>query len=271
MSNVSFCFIIKDGEDYIEKNLKKIIDFGNSYFNEYRIYYAENDSKDNTVKILENFKHNYSNIYGTHLKLDGLHSTELCKKNEINCSNRTRRLAYLRNITLNQAKKWNKCDYLIMLDIDFIDFNEFELKKMFDHINTNHTINGIFGMSKSYNIPYDVGAVKPAYKMINILYETELVKVSSAFSGFGIYRMKSIKNIEYNVNTNNIEHIDFNYNLNNLYVYTYFQPKYDYTYFYTLLFRFLFFILFIILFILLIIYKKIVIKNINRLLKSRKT
>jgi len=257
MNNISFCFIIKDGQDYLEKNLKKIIDLGDSYFNEYRIYYTENDSKDNTIKILENFKNKYSNIYGIHLKLDGLHSTDLCKKGtSYNCSNRTRRLAYLRNISLNQAKKWYKCDYVIMLDLDFIDFNKFEFKKMFDIINNNHNIDGIFGMSFTfYNFPYDIGAIKPNFKILNILYETRLVKVSSAFSGFGIYRMKSIKNIEYNINNNEIEHIDFNYKLNNLYVYTYFKPIYnDHHSYFTLLFYLLFIIFFI---IFLIKYKKI--------------
>jgi len=229
MNNIAFCFIVKDGEKYLEKNINKIINLGNKYFSKFKIYYVENDSIDNTINILKTFKTKYNNIYGEHLKIDGLHSTKLCNFNEnYNCSKRTRRLAYLRNIVLNLAKKWIECNYLIMMDIDFIDFNENEFIKMFNIINNNNYINGIFGMSVNENDNlYDIGAIRPYYKIYYILCKIKLVKVDSAFSGFGIYKMKSIKNINYNIKTNSIEHIDFNKQLNNLYVYTSFKPVYQ--------------------------------------------
>jgi hypothetical protein len=229
MSKVAFCFIVKDGRKYLKKNLNKIINLGNTYFDEYRIYYAENDSTDGTIEILQTFKNKYDNIHGTHLKIDGLHSTKLCENDtNFNCSKRTRRLAYLRNIVLNEAKKWNDCNYLIMLDLDFVDFDQKQFIKMFNIINNNPNFDGIFGMSVNQdNYPYDVGAITPSNKIYFILCEIKLVKVSSAFSGFGIYKMKSIKNIQYNIKTNDIEHIDFNKQLNNLYVYTLFKPKYQ--------------------------------------------
>jgi hypothetical protein len=234
MVKVAFCFIIKDGESYLEKNINKIINFGNKYTKEFKIYYAENDSVDSTKIILSNIKNKYNNIYGKHLKLDGKHSTQLCTKlfEKYNCSNRTRRLAYLRNIVLNLAKKWKEADYLFMLDVDFVEFNEKELYNMFNIIKYNKNIDGIFGMSVTKhkkNYLYDSGAVKPFYKIFFIMNQYKMVKVDSAFSGFGIYRMKLIinKNLKYNIKTNNIEHIDFNKNFNNLYVYTLFRPVYE--------------------------------------------
>jgi hypothetical protein len=233
MSKIAFCFIVKDGGTYLEKNLDRLIELGNLYFDEYKIFYAENDSKDNTINILNKYKNKYKNIYGEHLLLDGKHSTELCEGYEINCKKRTRRLAYLRNIVLNKAKKWKECDYMIMLDLDFIDFDKNEFYNMFNIINNNKNINGIFGMSvtkDNTNCLYDIGAVKP---IINILIirndEDKLIKVTSAFSGFGIYRMQPLinNNIEYNTKTNEIEHIDFNRNINNLYVYTLYRPVYE--------------------------------------------
>lgn len=150
MNNVAFCFIVKDGDKYLEKNLMKIIQFGDLYLDNYRIYYVENDSVDKTNEILDKFKKKYKNIYGEHLKLDGKHSTELCNKfNERNCSNRTRRLAFIRNQVLNQAKNWKECNYMIMLDLDFIDFDMKELYNMFNIIKNDKRINGIFGMSIS--------------------------------------------------------------------------------------------------------------------------
>ena len=230
MDNVAFCFIVKDGDKYLEKNLMKIIQFGDLYLDNCRIYYIENDSVDKTNEILDKFKKKYKNIYGQHLKLDGKHSTELCKNDEINCSNRTRRLAFIRNQVLNQAKQWKECKYMIMLDLDFIDFDMKELHNMFNIIKRNNDINGIFGMSiTNKGCLYDVGALKPSYKVIEIYLKKRLVKVKSAFSGFGIYKMKYIinNNLNYNEKTNQIEHIDFNKQIKNLYVYSNFRPIYD--------------------------------------------
>ena len=230
MDNVAFCFIVKDGDKYLEKNLTKIIQFGDLYLDNYRIYYVENDSVDKTNYILENFKKKYKNIYGKHLKLDGKHSTDLCNKfDERNCSNRTRRLAFIRNQVLNQVKEWKECKYMIMLDLDFIDFDMKELHNMFNIIKNSKNINGVFGMSISdTGCIYDVSPIKPSHKLIEIYLKIKLVKVDSAFSGFGIYKMKHIidNNVKYNEKTDDIEHIDFNYKIKNLYVYTNFTPIY---------------------------------------------
>lgn len=230
MNNVAFCFIVKDGDKYLEKNLMKIIQFGDLYLDNYRIYYVENDSIDKTNEILDKFKKKYKNIYGQHLKLDGKHSTELCNKfNERNCSNRTRRLAFIRNQVLNQAKQWKECNYMIMLDFDFMYFDMKELYNMFNIIKNSKNINGIFGMSISHNsCVYDISAIKPSHKLIEIYFKKNLVKVDSAFSGFGIYKIKYIidNNVKYNEKTNDIEHTDFNNKIKNLYVYTNFTPIY---------------------------------------------
>jgi hypothetical protein len=116
-----------------------------------------------------------------------------------------------------------------MLDLDFIDFDMKELYNMFNIIKNNKNINGIFGMSVSHkNCLYDYGAIKPNYKLIEIYFNKILVKVKSAFSGIGIYKMKYIvnNNLNYNEKTNQIEHIDFNEKIKNLYVYSKFKPIY---------------------------------------------
>ena len=105
-----------------------------------------------------------------------------------------------------------------------------ELHNMFNIIKRNKDINGIFGMSiTNKGCLYDVGALKPVYKLIEIYLKKRLVKVKSAFSGFGIYKMKYIidNNLNYNEKTNQIEHIDFNKQIKNLYVYSNFRPIYD--------------------------------------------
>jgi hypothetical protein len=119
-----------------------------------------------------------------------------------------------------------------MIDLDFVDFDDNEFMNMFTILQTYKNIDAIFGMSvisSNKNCLYDIGAITPRYKYKNIIYGDKLIKVKSAFSGFGIYRMNSIikNNISYNENTDDIEHIDFNKQLNNLYVYTNFRPVYE--------------------------------------------
>ena len=290
MINVAFCFIVKDGSKYLNKNIQCIIDLGLLFCDEYKIFYVENDSMDNTKEILKKYKLNNNNIFGKHLSfVDKKYSTELCKNEfDINCFNRLERLAYLRNIALEQAKEWTKCNYMIMLDLDFIDFDKKEFINMFNIINTNKNIDGIFGMSITTNGNlYDIGAVKPMTKILSIMLEEKIIKVESAFSGFGIYRMKPImdKNLNYKVNSNDlVDHIFFNKNFNNLYVYTSFRPIYspslkllsffDLPYVglrfisdYIILFLFLFVIL-LILICIYIVYKNQ--KYTKKLLKSKK-
>lgn len=230
--NIALCFIVKDGEKYLHNNLNRIIKLGEK-FNKYKIFYVENDSIDSTKEILQYHKKHNSNISGIHLLLDKKHSTELCKLNEAyNCKLRVRRIAYLRNKVLEQAKQWKECNILIMLDLDFVDFDDNEFMNMFTILQLYKNIDAIFGMSvisNDKNFLYDCAAITPRYKLVNIIFSDRLVKVKSAFSGFGIYRMNSIikNNVSYNENTNDIEHIDFNNQLNNLYVYTNFRPVYE--------------------------------------------
>lgn len=231
MINIAFCFIVKDGEKYLDKNLQNIINLAILICDKYKIFYVENDSIDNTKEILKKFKSENNNILGKHITLDKKHSIELCSNIfDVNCLKRVRRLAYLRNIALEKAKEWSKCNYMIMLDLDFIDFDKKEFINMFDIINKNNNIDGIFGISITpIGTLYDLGAVKPKKKILPIILEQKLIKVNSAFSGFGIYRMKPImdKNLNYNINCNNNEHINFNENFNNLFVYTPFRPIYE--------------------------------------------
>ena len=56
MINIAFCFIVKDGGKYLHRNLQSIINLALLFCDEYKIFYVENDSNDNTREILENFK-----------------------------------------------------------------------------------------------------------------------------------------------------------------------------------------------------------------------
>ena len=220
---IAFVFIVKDGEKYLEKNLNTIKKYNQD------IYAVENNSVDNTKIILRD-----SGIKKVvTLDLDNKHSTELCTK-EVNCSERVRRLAYIRqkgiDAVINSGITY---DYICMLDMDFLDYDEKGLDDMFQYMEHHKDVDGIFGMSVGdgeFRFPYDMGAVKPLHKLIPIITKlNRYVRVDSAFSGFGVYRYSSIwefgAKYEYKY-INDIEHVYFNNNFNKLIVDTHYNPVY---------------------------------------------
>lgn len=221
---IAFIFLVKDGEKYLEKNLNSIKKYNQD------IYAVENNSVDNTKNILRD-----SGIKKViTLYLDQKYSIELCSNTkEFNCSERVRRLAYIRQKGLDAVINSGVVyDYVCMLDMDFVKFDEKGLLDMFQYIETHKDVDGIFGMSvKEYGLPYDTGAVRPIHKQIPIIFKlNRYVRVDSAFSGFGIYRYSSIVNsgakYEYE-RLNDIEHVYFNNYFNKLVVDTHYNPKYN--------------------------------------------
>lgn len=220
---VAFIFIVKDGETYLEKNLNTIKKYNQD------IYGVENNSTDNTKIILRDS--GIKNVIT--LDLDNKNSNELCSESEeYNCSERVRRLAYIRQKGLDAVMNSGVVyDYVCMLDMDFLEFDEKGLDDMFQYMEMHKDVDGIFGMSVERNgLPYDSGAVAPAHKLVPIINKlNRYVRVDSAFSGFGIYRYSSIwdTGAKYDYkNINEIEHIHFNKNFDKLIVDTQFNPKY---------------------------------------------
>ena len=221
---IAFMFIVKDGERYLEKNLNKIKRFKQD------IYAVENNSTDNTKTILSNA--NIKNVITLDLG-DEKFSSSLCKSRR-NCAKRVRRIAYLRQKVLDSVMNSGiEYDYICMLDMDFLDFDSDHLRNMFEYMENHRDIDGMFGMSfaKHYlTIPYDMGAIRPMYKIPQIGFKfTRYVQVASAFSGFGIYRYSSIieNSARYdNKHIKDIEHIYFNSHFNKLIVDTHFNPLY---------------------------------------------
>jgi len=230
--HIAFTFIVKDGEHYLDKNIKFIQNLGQK-FEDYKIFFVENDSKDSTRCILRQYMDSDPNIIGKFYNLDGKSSLELCKKGgQYNCVSRVQRLAKIRNMVLDLVRENNyDGDYLVMLDLDFEHIPD--PSKLFEKINSDEDIDAIFGMSITNKDKfYDTAAIQPYtyIKRFSIaLGYNNWVSVKSAFSGFGLYRWNSIKHNKYNENTKNIEHIDFNKQLNNCLVKPNFNPLYKTT------------------------------------------
>jgi len=229
--NVNFLFLVRDGESYLENNLNQIIKLG-LYFKSYKIFFIENDSKDNTVNILKSMMSTNDSIIGKFKKIGNAASFDMCENVlNRNCNKRTRFLASLRQEVLDMSMDYES-DLTIILDLDFKSFNKNQLIKM---INVLYKIDAdaIFGVSfHLFNtLPYDMGAIKPFnMNILKRLYKrNQLIQVDSAFSGFGVYRTSSIikYKAKYDLNTDVIEHISFNKHFNDVYIYTSFRPNYN--------------------------------------------
>jgi hypothetical protein len=232
------CFIVRNGEKYIQKNVDKINNFLQLNFDVYHILYIENDSSDNTRIIIKNLQKKLP-LSGIMLNLNNKISTQMCENSDqYNCNTRTQFLGKIRQKLVDIVKSdFYNYDYMMMCDLDFIDFNFNDLKNMIK-LSVYNNYDAIFGMSLKYNKtlkhykPYDIGAMEPSY--IKFLYShffkknNTIIKVSSAFSGFGIYSIKQIikKNANYSITSKQIEHVNFNKNLNT-YVYNNFTPIFE--------------------------------------------
>jgi len=214
-------------ERYIKKNLFIMDEIGKQ-FKDYKIIIYENDSTDNTRKILmENKKEHYEYIFE-----DG-----------VNIPNRTMRIAHCRNKLLEKID--TSYDYLLMLDLDDVLYSG----KLIDTIKTcfyykieqwdamfancSKTYYDIFALRKKKYLTSccwnDANLLKSKGTPHKIAYELcinkfiihyppehELISVLSAFGGAGLYKMKSIIGCKYDGYEKNhitgeiCEHVTFN-------------------------------------------------------------
>ena len=220
-------------EAYIKKNIDIIDNIGEKFKN-YIVIIYENDSIDNTRKILlKNYKKNYYYIF----------------ENDISdkIKSRIARIAYCRNKILDKIKTLSfNYDYLIMMDLDNVTtdkiVNTFDTCFCYD---VNKWA-GMFANQSDYY--YDIFALRVKnfiefncwneyhtyikYTDIELNYENrsnifnnyigkyktyippnKLINVLSAFGGFGIYNKKYIENINYSIENEECEHVFFNKNI----------------------------------------------------------
>lgn len=257
-------FLTRNSENYLVDNLFYVHRELLSRCKDWRLFYVENDSTDNTREILKSFARRYvGRVHGEHLSLPVKHSTDLCSRRHLNCLERLKLLGSLRSRLVHAALSWKKVELLVMVDMDFFRFDPAIFWKMYTDVLRPLDADGVFGLSKfspavgssCKSQPfgckvYDYGTVVPQ----SILYDIPepwnqtgtALPVRSAFSGLGLYSADAIRKhgAEYwkgdyskeldtiGDNPQNrhswglIEHISFNLFLPRLYLYPDFQPEY---------------------------------------------
>jgi hypothetical protein len=239
--NIIIAGLAKNCEDNLKKNIKYLIDFKEIYRENVKlsILVLENDSKDNTKKIIEIFEN--ENLISSYC-LDGL---------DQKITNRIERITYCRNYLLEMVRNFHldAGDYIyISADFDVDLFSKTVKDKFFKiltQFNNQNQYTAIFPNNvpyyydihalrkngwntldswKKYNqiskyVPIGKFFLKYFYifkKQIKISSDEEFMKVDSAFGGMGIYNISDLNfsNIIYRSDDKfeKCEHIDFNSN-----------------------------------------------------------
>jgi hypothetical protein len=227
--------LVRNLEKVLEKNLEKLIHFA-STAKDYKIVLFENDSSDNTKDILKLAadQNNHIEYYSEVFNRKHFGPT---KETE-----RTEALAEYRNFLLNIVKtKYINYDYVIVSDMDFVDFSESGCYHSFGLLSQIDSIDGVAG--NSFELKeifsgtgtlglwnYDSWAFRPTWWNLHqhksplITYDamlwfglcilpigSPLVSVNSAFGGMAIYKTDKIINGQYS--GYDCEHVCFHYDL----------------------------------------------------------
>jgi hypothetical protein len=241
--------LVKDGASYVEKNIITFRDICSKCASVVDFYITENDSVDGTRDILQNMMDNGHLKLIDSITLDGKHSIDLCGAGELyNCDARVNRLAMLRQRVLrNVLSSGVSYDYFCVLDIDFIAIDAAELVSVFEYMQNNPSVDGMFGMSvheTNLECVYDLSAMGFWNTMHLYIPFSRYVRVTTGFGGVGVYRTSSIsQDATYTTNDwkridditgkhlhklfSSNEHSVFNINFEHLLIDTQFRPVYS--------------------------------------------
>lgn len=233
--------MLRDGEDSIPHMLEKCRHLG-SLFKEYKILVVENDSKDNTRKLL--LDQPDIEVLGCGVNVSSCKYNDIKTDGHIVAQNRMEKMARLRNIYLERVQQhYADWEYMCVIDMDL-------LSTIYD----DGVYNTLYWMDKKkadamcgngvYTLPgmqfyYDTFAHinlgdrlfiknKPAHDLGTVI---ELggcspgdrpSKVTSCFSGITFYKIPSLMGLKYDIDPVNVEceHVRLHRHLN-----TYFNPS----------------------------------------------
>ena len=231
--DVCICLLARDCENALLRNIRKVENISSNFKNA-MIIVIENDSIDNTKKILYDWSKKNSKV--TILSQDTNEIT-YPKKQIANNKNpgtsfyRINKMANFRNLYMNYIEDNKiKCDYLIVIDIDLDDFSDVNVSEVIDNAPSDWGglfANGIlytkfFGkvILRKYYDNYaflPIGSHKTSYTckerhenvdiFRKVFCKQKYVEVRSAFGGIGIYKYELIKGLRYYCipNTCNLE------------------------------------------------------------------
>jgi hypothetical protein len=210
-SKVLICGVVKNGESAFEES-KALIENIQSLFKESKIIIYENNSSDKTKKLYQDWSEENLNL----IFLNENINVDLIIPKELRIGDyRTHLIARARNQVLKVAfsKEFEDFDYLFMIDLD--SFEEMELKEIVETINLPQKewdavfANGSYDLYALRSCDFPVGPESVGWevwhynldkigkKLAKSFSNGQWLSVDSAFGGFAIYRLNSIKGCFY--------------------------------------------------------------------------
>ena len=237
--------LIRDSEhtlSHVKSNIQKIV----KNFHDYRVLIVENDSNDNTRKLLLQMAREDPKIIilGCGINVDKCSIKDSSNTDKGIGANRIKKMTKLRNIYLdyiNNNEDLQTYDFLICMDMDIIGTIYtlgllhsgylFKNNNNIDALGANGIILENYGilLAKFYYDSYAIEMINGEYKFLNSKIfpypkcSNGLIKVKSCFGGLMIYRLKSLKNKRYRFKMKTryqaiCEHTTLNEQLDNIYI-----------------------------------------------------
>mgnify|MGYP003998353843 CR=1 FL=1 len=209
--NCVICLPVKNCEKHLLNVFSNLLII-NQLFIKTSIIFGYDNSKDNSLKLLHTFKNS-----NKHIDIVILENTQKPHKY------RTHNLEYIRNWMLEIVhERYSHYNYYITIDSDDVCATPIDINILKKHID-NETNWDVLSFNKpsyydiwalqydifvhhfrclSYNSNPVICYIRDDIKnKLNNLNENEYFQVHSAFNGFGIYKLKYLKNIKYDGKT----------------------------------------------------------------------
>jgi hypothetical protein len=214
---VLICGVCKDIEKIIPYSIKNAETIG-ALFDDYKVFIYENNSQDQTAKLLKEWEKNNPNVFiTTEIVNDEILSFSCFNKTIQNEFYRPEKIARARNIVLDQVmdSAYDDFEYVIWLDLDFdhlLPYKEivktFHSKKNWDAVFANGIAdNGnLFDSWALRDEILPIGAelignqwwmIRGCQSILHFSPKDPWYRVFSAFGGLGIYKREAIKGCKY--------------------------------------------------------------------------
>jgi GT2 family glycosyltransferase len=242
--NISVLGLWRNSEKHIYKTLSSLESL--SLLGDFSFYFYENDSTDNTLKILQNWtKENNGKIIFENINAPSFGSVPDVQRIIL--------LSYYRN-KAKQLILDSNSEYTLLLDTDIL-FDNNDFLKLYDFLNSNSNCVMVTSNTRQYQIKdlmlnetedsfYDVSAFRDYYNN-NGLYFTDCpfileddrnlwkknkpIKVKSGFGGFSLIKTEILKKSNVIWSTcGHIEHVNFCNQISQygeIYILPYCKPK----------------------------------------------
>lgn len=209
--------LTKDSSTYISKTINRIEELSKN-FKSYRVILYENDSRDNTKQILNNWKQSNNNVV--------ILSGNINRHSAVNygplSTERFKIMAEYRNKCVQEMnkKEYDPFDYVIMLDVDLKDWDiqgiidSFSKRDRWDMVFSFGVINkNAYWDTLAYRDNYHTDTLRDSKQRKSLhkkLYghkgKNTLIPALSGFGGLAIYKKEIFKYCNYD-GSNDCEHI----------------------------------------------------------------